>query len=167
MIFRASIQSTFNCSLERAFKTPMLCDITKVHTGFLFSPKVLFTTDDDNWGQIGSSKKVHVAKSLTQNGGFMFVDRVVERVENQFWKIQIDDFQKWMFGFHMFIGEWETTRISDNKTLVKYSYFMHSNKPILFLFNWIFVKVFWRVYMKKVVENIKNMAYSKEPYVFE
>ena len=144
----------------------MLCDISKVHTGFLFSPKVLYTTDDENWGKIGSSKKVHVAKSITQNGGFLFVDNIIERKENQYWKIQIDNFQKWMFGFYKFIGEWKTTKISEKETVVEYTYLMFSNKPILFPFNWIFAKVFWRTYMKKVIKNIKNMAYNNEPYKF-
>jgi len=39
----------------------MLCDITQVHTGFLFSPKVIGVEDDKDWGQIGSSKKILVA----------------------------------------------------------------------------------------------------------
>jgi len=145
----------------------MLCDVTKVHTGFVFSPKVLFTTDDKDWGKIGSSKKVFVAKSISQNGGFLFVDNIIERKENQYWKIRIDNFQKWMFGFYKFVGEWQTTKINKKETLVQYTYLMYSNKPILYPLNWIFVKVFWRIYMHRVIENIKTMAYEKEPYKFE
>ena len=167
MIFKTSIESTFECSIERAFKTPMLCDITKVHTGFLFSPKVLYTTEDEDWGKIGSSKKVYVAKSLTQNGGFLFVDNILEREENQYWKIQIDNFQEWMFGFYKFIGEWQTKKVGHKEVLVTYSYSMFSKNPFLFPLNWIFVKVFWRFYMQRVVENIKTMAYNNEPYKFE
>lgn len=167
MIFKISIESTFECSIERAFKTPMLCDITKVHTGFFLSPKVLYTTEDEKWGKIGSSKKVHVAKSITQKEGFLFMDNVIERKENEYWKIRIDNFQHWMFGFYKFIGEWQTKRISEKKTMVIYTYIMFSNKPFLFPLNWIFVKVYWRIYMKRVVENIKTMAYNNEPYEFE
>lgn len=164
---KTSIQTTFDCSIERAFKTPMLCDVTKVHTGFLFSPKVTHTTDDKNWGKIGSSKKVHVAKSITQNGGFLFVDNIIQRIENEYWQIQIDNFQKWMFGFYKFIGEWETKKLSNNRTQVIYTYHMFTNLPILFPLKWIFVKVFWRIYMKRVIENIKVMAYSNEPYKYD
>ena len=145
----------------------MLCDITKVHTGFLFSPKVLFTTEDENWGKPGSSKKVHVAKSITQSGGYLFMDKIIERKENQYWKIQLDNFQEWMFGFYTFTGEWHTKKISDQQTLVTYNYAMISDMPVMFPLHWIFVKVFWRMYMKRVVENIKTMAYDKEPYLFE
>lgn len=145
----------------------MLCDITKVHTGFLFSPKVLFTTEDEDWGKIGSSKKVHVAKSLTQNGGFLFVDNILERQENKYWKLQVDDFQKWMFGFYKFIGEWQTKKINESETLVTYTYTMFSNNPLLFPLNWLFVKIFWKIYMGKIIANIKVMAYNNEPYQFE
>ena len=167
MIFKASIQSTFECSIERAFKTPMLCDITKVHTGFLLSPKVLYSSEDENWGKVGSSKKIHVAKSLTQNGGFFFVDNILERHENQYWKIQIDNFQEWMFGFHKFIGVWKTEKLSEKATLVEYSYSLYAQNPILYPINWIFVKVFWKIYMRRVVNNVKAMAYNNEPYIFE
>ena len=29
-----TVKTIYNCSLERAFKTPMLCDVSKVHTVF-------------------------------------------------------------------------------------------------------------------------------------
>jgi hypothetical protein len=38
-----TVKTIFNCSLERAFKTPMLCDVSKVHTGFGVMPKVTLT----------------------------------------------------------------------------------------------------------------------------
>ena len=81
---KVNISTIFNCSLERAFKTPMLCDVTKVHTGYGLMPRVTHTTDDKDWGQIGSSKKVFVAKSMTHKGGFGSVDNVVERIENKY-----------------------------------------------------------------------------------
>ena len=52
------ITAIFNCSIERAFKTPILCDITKVHTGYGLMPRVTHCTEDKGWGQIGSSKQV-------------------------------------------------------------------------------------------------------------
>jgi len=145
----------------------MLCDVTKVHTGFIFSPRVTHTTDDKDWGKVGSSKKVFAAKSITQKGGYLFNDNIIERVENDYWKIQVDEFQSWMFGFHKFVGEWKTTQLEERKILVEYSYTLHANNPILYPINWLFVKTFWRIYMKRVLENIKEMAYNKEPYLFE
>lgn len=166
MVFKVSVSSIYTCSLERAFKTPMLCDVRKVHTGFGFMPKVSHTSEDENWGQVGSSKKIHVKSSLTQKGGFASMDKILERKENQYWKIQVDEFQSWMAGFHKFVGEWKTTEQEPNKILVEYSYSLHSNKPIYYLLNWIFAKTFWKIYMKRVLRNIEVMAYEKEPYMY-
>lgn len=109
------VTTIYNCSLERAFKTPMLCDITKVHTGYGLTPKVTHCTHDEGWGQPGSSKKVFVAKSITQKGGFASIDKVIERVENKYWKIEVSEFQSWMLGFDKFVGEWKTTEIEKIK----------------------------------------------------
>ncbi|HQW11558.1 MAG TPA: hypothetical protein PK076_00990 [Saprospiraceae bacterium] len=78
MISTVVVSAIYECSLERAFKTPMLCDVAKVHTGFGLMPKITHSTEDENWGKIGSSKKVYAAKSLTQKGGFASVDKIFE-----------------------------------------------------------------------------------------
>src|SRR5690606_6704191 len=104
----------------------------------------------------GSSKKVHAAPSLTQKGGFASMDRVLERKEDRYWKIQVDDFQSWMLGFYKFVGEWETTELEPNKIRVDYTYSLYSNMPLLYPLNWIFAKTFWKVYMKRVLENVRK-----------
>lgn len=167
MVFTVSVSAIFECSLGRAFKTPMLCDVTKVHTGYGIMPGITHVTDDESWGNPGSSKKVYAAKSLTQKGGFASVDRILERVENQYWKIQVDEFQSWMLGFYKFVGEWTTTPLEQNKVKVGYTYSLYSNMLILYPLNWIFAKTFWQAYMKRVLENVRNMAYNNEPYLYE
>lgn len=167
MEIKVKITTTFNCSLERAFKSPMLCDLKKVHTGYGIMPEVTHCTEDKDWGQVPSSKKVFVAKSLTQKGGFASVDSILERKENIYWKIQVDDFQSWMLGFYKFVGEWKTTEIEPNNILVEYTYTLHSSKPFFYPLNWIFAKIFWNAYMKRVLENVKQMAYNNEPYKYE
>ena len=107
MITKVNVSTIYECSLERAFKTPMLCDVSKIHTGFVIMPKVTHTTDDQDWGKAGSCKKVYVAKSITQKGGFGSVDNLIERKENQYWIIQVDNFQSWMLSFYKFVGRWE------------------------------------------------------------
>lgn len=167
MEFKVKVSTIYECSLERAFKTPILCDVTKIHIGFGLTPKVTHTTNDENWGQIGSSKKIYVEKSIIQKGGFASTDKVLDRIENKYWKIQVDEFQSWMAGFYKFIGEWKVTEKIEGKILVEYSYSLYSNKPIYFPLNWIFAKIFWPIYMKRVLSNIKKMAYDKEPYLYE
>lgn len=167
MKIKIKINTTFNCSLERAFKTPLLCDVTKVHTGYGFMPKVTHCIDDSNWGQPLSSKKVFVTKSLTQSGGYGSDDKILERIENKYWKFQVDNFQSWMLGFYKFVGEWQTTEIQTNNILVEYTYTLHANQPIFYPLNWLFANTFWKVYMQRVLENVKQMAYNNEPYKYD
>lgn len=166
MTSSATISAVFECSLERAFKTPMLCDITKVHTGFCFTPKVTHCEDDADWGQPGSSKKVFVEKSLIQKGGWASMDRVILRKENDYWVIEVGEFRYWLLGFTKFVGRWQTRELAPGKVQVVYSYTMHSNSVALYPLNWLFTKLFWRVYMRRVLENIRKMAYENEPYLY-
>jgi len=166
MQYTISLTSYFNCSLERAFKSPMLCDVSKVHTGFGLMPKVTHCTDDENWGKSGFSKKVHVAKSLTQKGGFASVDTVIERIENQYWKIEVNQFQAWMLGFYKFVGEWKTTELETNKIQIDYTYTLYSNSVFLTPFSWMFAHLFWKKYMNQVIENIRKMIEENEPYIY-
>ena len=46
-------------------------------------------TEDERWGKPGASKKVFAAKSLTFKGGQASVDKVLERIENKYWKIEV------------------------------------------------------------------------------
>lgn len=166
MKFEVKVCTVYNCSLARAFKTPMLCDVTKIHTGYGFTPKVTHTTNDEDWGQIGSSKKIFVEKSINHKGGFASMDKILDRVENKYWKIQVDEFQSWMAGFYKFIGEWKTTELEKGKIFIEYSYTLYADKAVYYILNWIFAKTFWRLYMKRVLHNIKVMAYDKEPYLY-
>jgi hypothetical protein len=145
----------------------MLCDLSKIHTGFGIMPNVTHTTDDKDWGKPGSCKKVYVANSITQKGGFASVDNLIERKENQYWIIQVDNFQSWMLSFYKFVGRWETKKLANKKIQINYTYCLHSNNLLLFPFCWIFGKSFWKRYMKRVLKNIKVMAYNKEPYQYE
>ncbi|MBK6993380.1 MAG: hypothetical protein IPH31_00075 [Lewinellaceae bacterium] len=95
------------------------------------------------------------------------MDSILERVENKYWKIQVDAFQSWMLGFYKFIGEWKTTELEPNKILIEYTYWLHSNSVMLAPLNWLFAKAFWKTYMKRVLENIRLSAYNNEPYQYE
>lgn len=167
MTTQITISTIYACSLERAFKTPMLCDVTKVHSGYRLMPKVTHCTDDENWGKPGFSKKVFVEKSFTQKGGWASNDKVLERIENKYWKIEVSEFQSWMLSFTKFVGEWKCTELEANKILIEYTYTLHSSSFLLYPLNWLFTKLFWRIYMKRVLENIRKMADNKEPYLYE
>lgn len=165
MQFTVKLSTVFRCSLERAFKSPMLSDISKVHTGFVVMPRVTHCTHEEGWGQPGSSKRVIGARSLTFGGGEVSTDRVLERVENKYWKIQVDEFRTWVLGFEKFVGEWATTELARDEVRVDYTYTLHSKGALLALPQWLFARLFWPVYMRRVLENVRAIAYSNEPFV--
>ena len=161
------ITTVFNTTIERAFKTPMLCDITKIHTGYGITPRVTHCTEDENWGKVGGSRKVFMAKNLTFRGGESSLDKVLERIENEYWKIEISDFKTWSMGFEKFEGEWFTTQLQDGKVQVRYRYTLFSNSVIFYPFHWLFTKLVWRNYMWHVLENIRKLAAEEAPYMHE
>jgi len=59
------------------------------------------------------------------------------------------------------------SQLEENKILVEYTYSLYAKTPIFYPFNWLFTKTFWRVYMKRVTENIRRMALNKEPYQYD
>ncbi len=167
MKFTVETEMIYDCSLERAFKTPMLCDVSKVHKGKGIMPPVTHCTEDEDWGKPGAIKKVHVGKSFTQKGGFGSTDQVIERVENDYWIIEVTNFQSWMLGFYKFTGTWKVKELEVDRTQVIYRYDLHSKTWLLYPINWIFAKTFWKSYMNQVLRNIHEMAINEEPYLFE
>lgn len=166
MQLKVSVSTIYHCSLERAFKTPMLCDVSKIHTGYGLMPRVTHCTEDEHWGQVGSSKRVFAAPSLTFAGGESSVDRVLDRVENKYWKIEVSEFKAWMLGFDRFTGEWTTTPVSENSIRVDYQYTLHANTYLFYPLNWLFAHVFWKKYMLRVIENIRRLIDQEEPYMY-
>ena len=164
MISRITINTIYNCSLERAFKTGFLGDVSKVHTGYGLIPKVTHCTEDENWGKPGYSKKVFgLSKLFTAP----ITDKVLERIENKYWKIEVSNFNYLMLGFSKFVGEWTTTELERNKILIEYTYTLHSEIVLLYPLHWLFAKIFFRKYMKKVLENIRQMIRNNEPYLYD
>lgn len=104
---------------------------------------------------------------LRKKGGFASVDTVLERIENKYWKFQVNEFQSWMLGFSKFIGEWQTTEIEKNKILVEYTYTLYSDIGLLYPLNLLFAKTFWKTYMRRVLENVRQLAYNNEPYLYK
>jgi len=51
VISKVKIAAIHHRSLGRAFKRPILCDVSKVHTGCGMMTKVTHCNDDKNWRQ--------------------------------------------------------------------------------------------------------------------
>ena len=164
---KTKVTATFNCSLERAFKSPMLCDVTKVHTGYGMMPRVSHCTEDENWGKIGGSRKVFTAETLFFKGGEAALDTVIDRQENKYWKIEICDFKYWAMGFTRFVGEWSTSGNKDGTVEVTYAYTLFSKSVLGYPFHWFITKIVWRLYMQHALDNILKLACDNEPYVHD
>lgn len=167
MYFRVSLQTFFECSIARAFKTPLLCDVTNIHTGYGVMPPVTHCEEDKNWGQVGAIKKVFVGKSLTQKGGLGMTDKILQRIENKYWKFEVGNFQFWVVGFDTFVGEWHTVEIEPQKILVKYTYTLHLKSVLFYPLGWVFVHFFWKKYMQRVLHNVQELAYQEAPYLYD
>ena len=167
MYFEIKTSAIFNCSLERAFQAPMLSDVSKVHTGYGLMPKITHVADDENWGQIGSTKKVYAVNTFIQKGGFVSMDKVIERIENERWNIEVYDFQSWMLGYYKFSGEWKTKELESNKIRIDYKYQLHYKGIMFYPLAWMFAHLFWKKYMKQVLENVRNLAYSNDPFMYK
>lgn len=167
MDFKIHTTTIYNCSLERAFKAPILCDVTKVHTGFGLMPAVTKTTNDENWGEVGSIKNIYATKSLTFKGGEISTDEVIERIENKYWKVEVGNFKSWMLNIWKFTFEWTTTEIKPNKIQINYDYTIHGKGILLIPFQWLFANAFYKMYMKHVLENVRKMAEGNEPFLYE
>ena len=162
MLTKVSVSTVYRCSLERAFKTPMLIDVSRVHTGMGVMPAITHSSDDEGWGVPGSTKRVYANKSIASKAGYASMDKVLERVENEYWKIEVSDFQSWMLGFYKFEGEWKTTELSPNNIQIDYTYTQYFKTPFLYPLNWMFTHLFWKKYMKQVLENIRIIAEGNE-----
>lgn len=160
------ITTIFDTDLERAFKSPMLCDVTRIHTGSLVTPKVTHCTDDSSWGRVGGSRKIHMVKTPLFKGGEASLDRVLERKENAYWKIEVCEFRSWSMGFVKFQGEWSTTERAEGGVLINYRYTMFSTSRVFYPLHWLFTKLVWRTYMKQALENIRILTVEKAPYLY-
>lgn len=161
-----TIKMIFNCSLESAFKTPMLSDVRKIHTGYSITPKVTHTTEDESWGKVGGSRKIFMEKNTFFPGGESGLDTVLERIENKYWKIEIGELKHVAFGIEKFQGEWMTREIEPNKIEVTYRYSVFSKNNLYYVFHWYLTNIIWRDYMKHAMKNIKVMAENNEPYLY-
>lgn len=162
---KVEITAILDTTLERAFKTPMLCDIRKIHTGSAITPRVTHCTDDVTWGQPGGSRKVHMAKTWNFKGGEASLDTVLERKENAYWKIVVSDFKTYSMGFEKFQGEWFTEQLPNGKIQVRYVYTMFSHSLLMYPFHLFFTKVLWKSYMKQVMRNIIQLIREESPYL--
>lgn len=161
-----SIEVIFNCSLERAFKTPILGDATKYLCGYGPIPAVERFVKDETWGKVGGSRIPIFKKNFFFKGGKFGFDEVFERIENIYWKWGVSQLGALLFFTTHNIGEWWCTLNNNNTITVTYKYTYYAKNMFTQPFNWLFVKLFWRPFMKKAMQQMKIFAESKAPFSY-
>lgn len=166
MDFKIHSKTIYYCSLERAFKAPILGDVRKVHTGYGLMPAVTKTTNDENWGEVGAIKTIFAAKSWTFNGGEVSTDQILERIDNKYWKLEVGNFKSWMLNIYKFTFEWTCKELEPNKIQINYDYTIHGKGVVFIPFQWLFANLFYKRYMKQVLNNVRKMAEGSEPFIY-
>ena len=164
---RVEVEETFNCNLERAFKTPILGDATRFLVGYGNVPAVEKFTEDSTWGKPGGRRIPHSAKNIVSKGGEIGIDEVYVRDENNYWKWGVAEFYQWSMGFTEFQGELFFKEIGPEVVKVRWVYTLFSNSVLAYPFHWFFGNVFWKGQMKAAVKRMKSYAESGAPLLYE
>jgi hypothetical protein len=163
---RTQVFSTFRCSLERAFKIPMLGDATKIHTGYGFIPAITHFTEDDTWGIPDGHRLAHINRSVLYSKGELAKDIILKRENNKYWKWEVNNFKQWRLGFKKFQGEWFVKDLKNGTIEIIYVYTLYTGNVLFYPFHWLFAKTIWNKYMNHLIHNIKFLAESNAPFIY-
>lgn len=161
------VKERFNCTLGRAFKTPILGDATKFLVGYGPVPAVEKFTNDSTWGKPGGQRIPHSAKNTASKGGEIGIDEIYVREENSYWKWGIARFIQPSMGFTEFLGEMYFNVKDDNRIKVRWIYTLYSKSILAYPFHWLFGNIFWKGQMKIAIKRMKDYAESDAPFLYE
>ncbi len=165
---RTEIRATFRCSLERAFKAPILGDATQFLNGYRFQPGVIAFEEDATWGQPQGVRYPVTAGSLLVRKGRVCKDEILQRVENEYWQWTIYNFEtNTLFFATRAVGEWYVRQISPGIVDVRYVYTYDSRNWLTHPLNWAFGKVQMQGMMQKAIHGIQQQAESGCDFVYE
>jgi len=166
MLVKNTIHANFKCSIERAFKTPILGDATKMLTGYGVIPACIGFIDDETWGQAGGHRVPITGGNLFTRQGRQAFDLILVREENKYWKWQIDDFEPAMFFASKAQGEWWCSQNTDGTIAVQWDYTLYSRNIFTHPITLVFVKIFWLGMQKMAIRKMKAIAESDITFVY-
>ena len=161
------VKAVFNCSLERAFKTPILGDATQFLVGYGPVPAVEKFTKDGTWGRPGGTRIPHSAKNFMSKGGEVGLDKIYAREENSYWNWGIAEFYQWSMGFTEFRGELFFKETDVNVIHVRWVYALYSKRFLAYPFHWFFANVFWKGQMRIAIQHMKKYAESDFEFLYD
>ncbi len=162
-----TVNAIFKCSLERAFKTPILGDATKILYGYGPVPPVIGFAKDETWGKKGGSRIPIMKGNWMIKGGEFGFDEIFERDENKYWKWGVSKLGPAMFFATHNTGEWWCTNKGDGTVIVKWTYTYFSRNLFTHPLSWVFVKTIWGKVMRNGMKSIQLMAEKEYPYLYE
>lgn len=158
----------FNCSIERAFKTPILGDATKILTGYGPIPAVVGFKNDRTWGLVGGARIPIANKGIFTRSGPMGIDIIKARQENKYWQWEVSEIKNLsLFFIKSFTGEWWVKSLDNDQVKVKWRYTIQSSAFIFQPMVWLFTRLLWKKVMQNGIKNIKNLAESEAPYIYD
>ncbi|MEL6672819.1 MAG: hypothetical protein AAFR61_11530 [Bacteroidota bacterium] len=161
-----SVEAIFYCSLERAFKTPILGDATQYLVGYGPVPAVVGFKEDETWGRVGGTRIPLSQNTLFAQGGPIGLDRIYSREENRYWEWGVAEFYQPSMGFSEFRGQLWVEQKAENEIHVRWVYTLHSGIAILYPFHWFFTQVFWKGQMKVGIQRMKAFAESDQAFLY-
>ncbi len=161
-----TVTGIFRCHIDRAFKTPMLGDATRILIGYGGIQLISGFTKDETWGMAGGSRVPIAKRFLILKAGEFGLDQIFVRDENKYWKWGVSQFRPAVFFATENCGEWWVADNHDGTISATWRYTWHSRNILTHPINWLFVQLFWRQVMKNGMESIKQMAEAGVPYIY-
>lgn len=159
MSVTASFTRIFDCSLENAFKAPILGDAKRFLSGHGLQPPISYFADDETWGQVGGVRYPVTEGNFLVPKGRTFTDEIIERTENERWRWQIYDFQQpAMFFLQKGVGEWTVRELEPEKVEITYSYTFYPSHPFWHWAVWLLIQLQWKGMMKRALPGIHEQA---------
>jgi hypothetical protein len=167
LLTTTTVTGILKCPIDRAFKTPMLGDATKILIGFGGIQLISGFAKDETWGVAGGSRVPIAKRFLILNPGEFGLDQIFVRDENKYWKWGVSQFRPALFFAIENCGEWWVADNNNGTISATWKYTWYSRNILTHPINWLFVKIFWRQIMKNGMDSIKQMAEAETPYVYD
>ena len=82
---------SINSSIEKTYKAPIYLDVKKIMTGYGPLPKSEGVKDDETWANPKGERTVLAFGKKLCN------ERIIERIENKYWKYELTNFTQKSF----------------------------------------------------------------------
>jgi hypothetical protein len=161
-----TVTGIFKCTIDRAFKTPMLGDATHILVAPGGYRPVVGFAKDETWGVPGGTR-------IPISNSFLFIkseesglDKIFVRDENKYWKWGVSQFRPILFFATENYGEWWVEDNHNGTINATWKYTWYSTNILTHPINWLFVKLLWRIIMRNGMQNMKQMAETETPYIY-